>query len=138
MNCVRANNSLPESRVAPPLPAPTALRKLPIRLSKGTTAGIAIGAVVGVVLLVGALVWLCLGRRRAKKANEGKAEADRKQIELEKAKNEEEIKQEAIQPMVDSNPKYEIDGKGGRGEMDTGILNELEGSRVPEMEGSRG
>jgi hypothetical protein len=39
--------------------------------------------------------------------------------------------------MVDSNPKYEIDGRGGRGEMDTGIVIELEGSDVPELEGSR-
>lgn len=123
--------------MAPPLPAATALRKLPIKHSKGAIAGIVIGCVVGVAALVGLFVWFCLRRRKTRRAEAEKAEANRKEIELENARKAEEVKREALQPMVDSNPKYEIDGKGGHGEMDTGLVNELEGSGVPELEGSR-
>ena len=137
MTYPRANKSLTGSRVATPLPAPTALRKLPIKLSKGAIAGIAIGTAAVVAAIVGLLVWCCLRRRRMKRTNEKEAAAERKQAEIEKARNEEEIRNEAIQPMADSNLKYEIDGKGSRGEMDPGIVNELEGSGLPELEGSR-
>jgi flagellar biosynthesis/type III secretory pathway M-ring protein FliF/YscJ len=90
-----------------------------------------------VAVIVWLMVWCCLRRRRTKRANEEEAAAERKQAEIEKARNEEEIRKEAIRPMADSNPKYEIDGKGGRGEMDPGIVNELEGSGLPELGGSR-
>jgi hypothetical protein len=86
MNCVRANSSTPGNRVAPPLPAPTALRKLPIKLSKGAIAGVVIGAVAMVAAIVGLMVLLCLRRRNVKRAAEEKAEAERKQRELEKAR----------------------------------------------------
>jgi hypothetical protein len=36
MTCLRANKSLTGSRVAPPLPAPTTLRKLPIKAKQGS------------------------------------------------------------------------------------------------------
>lgn len=137
MTCARVNNSLHGSRVAPSLPAPTALRKLPVKLSKSAIDGIATGAVFGFAAVVGMLVYFCFERKRVERANELKAEADRKEAELEKARNEEEIRKEAIQPMVDSNSKYEIDRKGGRGELDPGVVNELEGGGVPEIEHSR-
>lgn len=122
--------------MAPPLPAATALRKLPVKHSTGAIAGIVIGCVVVVAAIAGLVVWCCMRKNKRWRARQEKAAADRKEIELENARKNEEMKKEAFQPMVDSNPKYEIDGKGGRGELDTGIVNELEGSGVPEMEGS--
>lgn len=64
MNCVRANVSRAGSRVAPPLPAPTALRHITKPLSNGAIAGISVAAALVGLLLLGLLVWWFWRKRR--------------------------------------------------------------------------
>ena len=120
--------------MASPLPAPTALRKLPVKLSKSAITGIVLGSVIVVAAISELCLWLCLRRNKKRRVNREKAAVEQNQRELEKVRKEEERRREEVWPMVDSNPRYEIEGKGGRGEMDAGLVNELEGSGIPALE----
>ena len=99
MNCIRPSVVQQGSRVASPLPAATPLH--PRKLGKGAIAGI----VVGSVIFVGAVIWLCVWlylRIMKKQRARREGAAAPKEIELEKKKKEEEIKREGLQPLADS------------------------------------
>lgn len=88
MTCTKPNNSLHGSRVALGLPTLTALRKLQVNLSKGTINEIVIRATISFAAIIRLLVYFCLERKRVKRVNKVKAEANKKETELKKARNE--------------------------------------------------
>jgi len=129
MTCVRASNISSGSRVAAALPSPTALRSIPKHLSKRIVAAIAVASIVAVVLVAGALLWMWFARRR-------RLMAEKRSREEELLKVEEEQKKEALNPMLDGETLYETGGKERQVELDGVLVSELEGSGVPEMDGS--
>lgn len=136
MTCARPVNITDGSRTPTPLAAPTPLPKLP--LSKGAKAGIAVGVILG-VLLIGALLALFLMQRRKKRAAKAKAVEEEQRIEEEKRAMEEgENQKEAKSPMLDSDQvqRFEMGGEDRKPEVEGAQRFEMEGSPVPELSGN--
>jgi hypothetical protein len=135
MACLRANITRAGSRTAPALPAPTALRNIPHALTKGDKAGIGISCVVVAAILIGLGAWWWLKKKREQKERKAVREMEKRKLELEKERREEQDREEVMNPMMDGVQRHEImTDVGGRAELDPGIVNELEGSGVPELE----
>jgi hypothetical protein len=133
LRCPRATSISPGSRTPDPLPSPTPLRNIPHRSSAGAIAGIAIGVVAAVLLVIGALFFWLRRKRRARKVTESAAalELVEKKMREEKA----ELAEKKV-PMMDSENVFEAEGDA-RAEMHgTQVYMELEDtSRIGEVDG---
>lgn len=76
-------------------------------LSAGAKAGIAVGVVLGVLVIVGVIAWWCISRRRKRSSEE-----TTKNLELmeSKMRNEREVIQETKTPMLGGEERVEIEG----------------------------
>ena len=116
MTCLRAVNVSAGSRVAPALPAPTALRHISKPLSRGAIAGIAVGIFVGLLLVGMGIEWIWWVPRKRKRREAARLRDEEVLREkAEREKREEEIRKEAKNPMIDSQGRYEIAGRVGAG-----------------------
>ena len=145
MNCLRASDIEAGSRLPVALPTPTPLRHISKPLGKGAIAGIAVGVVIGIALIVGVGVWFCMERTSKCRAENKKRDAEEIEAKMKIEIIREQTTKEAKAPMLDSEVKHEM-GAGigtmiGGGDMyelelQKGRAGEIDGEPVNELPGS--
>jgi hypothetical protein len=140
LSCLRPVNVTAGSRKPPPLPLPTALRKITKPLSAGAKAGIAVGVIIGALLIGGAFIFVLRRKRQKSKALETDAALE---LVEKKMKDEKEALAEKKTPMMGGESVFEAEGDA-REEMqgtrtyrelaDTSITGELEGANHSNVE----
>lgn len=146
LTCARPVNITAGSRVAAALPSPTPLRTISKPLSAGAKAGIAVGAVVVVLLIVGISAWVLISRRRKQRVERDLAaakEEERQRVEKEDAEKEKkapllasEERHEAMGDLVNERAemptelRLEMDGGQSFAELDGSTVGELDGGKV--------
>lgn len=110
MTCIRARDINPDSRIPAALPAAKAVH-FPGQLSKGAIAGIVVGCVLGVAIVVGAGWWFWRKyRKQSNLSDEDEKDQDNK---------------DAMPPEMETDARHQLDGKETPGQLDGAPRAEL-------------
>lgn len=135
LRCLRVQNFSEGSRVSPTLPSGTPYHNGK-KTSGGAIAGIAVGVVVGVAIIAGVMIWVCLRRRRAK----GRLEQSRVLEDDKLSKGLPEVDGAGLSELSPTDRKPEIDGTHIAELGGSGKVAELSstGEKPAELAGSPG